>query len=102
MKRDITKTFIDEIHSNPPRKNYPTNKIVHKHIDEIWFFDLADFSDYKISNTKGFIYIFNIIENFSKHLSAIPLKNNYCQTITIEFSNILTSKRRPLKLESDR
>ena len=34
---------------------------------------------------------------------AIPLKNNYSQTITNEFSNTLTtSKRKPLKLESDR
>ena len=34
---------------------------------------------------------------------AIPLKNKYSQTITQEFSNILTtSKRSPLKLESDR
>ena len=33
---------------------------------------------------------------------AIPLKNNYSQTITNEFSNILTtSKRKPLKIESD-
>ena len=34
---------------------------------------------------------------------AIPLKNTYSQTITNEFSNILTtSKRKPLKSESDR
>ena len=34
---------------------------------------------------------------------AIPLKNKYSQTITNEFSKILTtSKRKPLKLESDR
>ena len=34
---------------------------------------------------------------------AIPLKNKYSQTITNEFSNILTtSKRKPLKIESDR
>ena len=34
---------------------------------------------------------------------AIPLKNKYSQTITYEFSNILTtSKRKPIKLESDR
>ena len=34
---------------------------------------------------------------------AIPLKNKYSQTITNEFSNILTtSKRSPLKIESDR
>ena len=34
---------------------------------------------------------------------AIPLKNKYSQTITNEFSNILTkSKRKPVMIESDR
>ena len=103
MKRDITKIFIDEIYSKPPRKNCPTNKIVYNYVDEIWSIDLADFSDYKTSNNKGFRYIFIIIDNFSKYLWAIPLKNKYSQTITNEFSNIITKlKRKPLKLESDR
>ena len=44
-----------------------------------------------------------MIDNFSKYLFAIPLKNNYGQTITNEFSKILTtSKRKPFKIESDR
>ena len=102
VKRDLTKIFIDEIYSSP-RKNYPTNKIIYDHIDEIWSIDLADFSDYKTSNNKGFRYIFIIIDNFSKYLWTIPLKNTYSQTITNEFSNILTkSKRKPNKIESDR
>ena len=59
--------------------------------------------DYQISNNKGFRYIFIIIDNYSKYLWAIPLKNKYSQTITNEFSNTLTkSKRKPLKIESDR
>ena len=103
MKRDLTKIFIDEIYTTPPRKNYPTNKTVYNHIDEIWSIDLADMIDYKISNNKGFRYIFIIIDNYSKYLWAIPLKNKYSETITNEFSNILsTSKRKPLKIESDR
>ena len=103
MKRDLTKIFIDEIYSKPPRKNYPTNKIIYNHIDEIWSIDLADMIDYKISNNKGFRYIFIVIDNYSKYLWAIPLKNKYSQTITNEFSNIITtSKRKPLKLESDK
>ena len=103
IKKDLTKIFIDEIYSKPPRKNYPTNKIVYNFVDEIWSIDLADFSDYKTSNNKGFRYIFIVIENFSKYLWAIPLKNKYSQTITNEFSNILTkSKRKPIKIESDR
>ena len=103
INKDKIKIFIDEIYSKPPKKNYPTNKIVYNHIDEIWSIDLADFSEYKTSNNKGFRYIFIIVDNFSKYLWAIPLKNKYSQTITNEFSNIITiSKRKPNKLESDR
>ena len=59
--------------------------------------------DYKTSNNKRFRYIFVITDNLSKYLWAIPLKNKYSRTITNEFSNILTtSKRKPLKIESDR
>ena len=59
--------------------------------------------DYKTSNNKGYRYIFIVIDNLSKYLWAIPLKNKYSKTITDEFSNILTkSKRKPLKIESDR
>ena len=102
INKDLTKTFI-EIYSTPPKKNYPTNKITYNYIDEIWSIDLADFSDYKTSKNKGFRYIFVIIDNFRKYLWAIPLKNKYSQTIANEFSNILTtSKRKPLKIESDR
>ena len=103
VKKNLTKTFVDEIYSKPPKKNYPTNKIIYNHIDEIWSIDLADFSDYKTVNIKGYRYKFVIVDTFSKYLWTRPLKNKFSQTITNEFSNILTtSKRSPLKLESDR
>ena len=103
INKDLNKIFVDEIYSEPPLRNYETNKILYNHIDEIWSIDLADMIDYKISNNKGFRYIFIIIDNYSKNLWAIPLKNKYSQTITNEVSNILTtSNRKPLKIESDR
>ena len=59
--------------------------------------------DYKISNNKGYRYIFIVIDNFSKYLFAIPLRNKYGETVTKEFSSILSSsKRSPLKIESYR
>ena len=59
--------------------------------------------DYKISSNKGFRYIFVIIDIYSKYLWAIPLKNKYSRTITIEFLYVLsTSNRKPLKIESGR
>ena len=103
VKKDNIRIFTDEIYSRPPIKNYPTTKIIYNHIDENWSIDLADMIDYKVSNNKGFRYIFVIIDIYGKHLWAIPLKNKYSQTITNEFSNILTtSKRKPLKIESHR
>ena len=103
MKRDLVKIFIDEIYSEPPIKNYPTNKIIYNHIDEIWSINLAGMIDYEISNNKSYRYIFIIIDNYSKYLWAIPLKIKNSKTITDEFSNVLSkTKRRPLKLESDR
>ena len=72
VKKDSTKIFIDESYSEPPRKNYPTNKLINNHIDEIWSIDLADMMDYKISNNKSYRYIFIIIDNFSKYLWAVP------------------------------
>ena len=103
INKDLIILFVDEIYSKPPVRNYPTNKIVYIHIDEIWSIDLADMSDNKISNNKSYRYIFIVIDIFSKYLWIIPLKNKYSQTITNEFSNILTtSKRKPLKIESDR
>ena len=103
MKKDITKILINEIYSKPPKKNYPTNKVIYNHIDEIWSIDLADMIVYEISNNEGYRYIFVIIDIYGKYLWAIPLKTKYSQTITNEFSSILTtSKRKPLNLESDR
>ena len=103
VQKDLIKIFVDEIYSKPRLRNYPTNKIIYNHIDEIWSVGLADMIDYKISNNKGFRYIFIVNDNFSKYSWALPLKNKYSQSITNEFSNILTtSKRKPLKIESDR
>ena len=102
-KKDSTKNPMNELYSSPPHKNYGTNKIIYNHIDEIWSIDLADFSGYKISNNKGFRYIFIIIDNFSKYTWTIPLQNKNSKTITEEFSIILTTlKRSPIKFESDR
>ena len=89
--RDNIKNFIVEIYSTPPKKNYPTNKIIYNHLDEIWSIDLSDMVDYKISNNKGFRYIFIINDNFSKYLWAILLKNKNSKTITDDFSNIIST-----------
>ena len=72
-------------------RNYPTNKLIDNHIDEVCSFDLADMIDYKISNKKGFRYIFVIIENFSKNTWCILLKKKQSNknTRNFKYSNII-------------
>ena len=83
--KDNLKFFIVEVYSSPPMKNYPTNKILFNHLDEIQSIDLADMIDYKTSNNKGYRYIFIISDTFSKYLSCTPPKNKNSQKILKEF-----------------
>ena len=102
MKKDLTKIFIDEIYSELPKKNYSTNKINIKSIDDTWSSDLLDMNDYGIKNIKGYRYILVVIDNFSKFVWTIPLKNKYEQSITDAFSQIIqTSRRKANLLETD-
>ena len=102
LKRDNIKIYINEIYSKPPRKNYETNKTIIKSIDDTWSSDLLDLNDYAPKNIKGYRYILVVIDNFSKFLWTIPLKNKYAQTITDAFSQIVnSSKRKPNLLETD-
>ena len=99
----LINTFIDEIYSKPPKKNYITNKIDIFHIDDTWSIDLLDLNDYGPKNNKGYRYCLIVIDNFSKYGWAIPIKNKNSQTIKDSFENILlSSKRKPNNLESDR
>ena len=58
-------------------KSYSTNKTIFNHIHEIRSFGLTDFSDNKLSNNKGFTYIFVIKVKFSnegKIKGQLPLE----------------------------
>ena len=95
-KKDLTKIFIDEIYSKPPKRYYPVNKFVYKGIDDIWSSDLIQMDDYGRKNNDDYKYILTIIDNFSKFAWCIPLRNKYGKTITDEFSTIISkSKRKP-------
>ena len=102
MTQKNLKIFLNEIYSKPPKKNYPRNKTDVYHIDDIWSLDILDLKDYCAENNKGYRYVLVVIDNFSKFVWTIPLKNKNAQTIKISFENILIdSKRKPNLIESD-
>ena len=74
-KKEKNGIFLDETYSKPPLRNYPNNKILYNHIDEIWSIDLAGASvDKKFSNNERYGDKFVIIDFFYKFLLFIPLK----------------------------
>ena len=103
MSQKNIKIFINEIYSKAPKKNYITNKTDVYYIDDIWSLDILDLKDYGPENNRGYRYVLVTIDNFSKFGWTIPLKNKNAQTIKDSFENIIiTSKRKPNLLESDR
>ena len=102
IKQTLIDTFINEIYSKPPKKNYETNRTLLKSIDETWSADLLQMDDYGVENNKGYKYILTVIDNFSKFGWTVPLKNKFAKTVTEAFSNIINnSKRKPKLLETD-
>ena len=103
MTQKNIKTFINEIYSRGPRKNYPTNKTNVYYIDNIWSLDILDLKDYGPENNGGYRYVLVVIDNFSKYGWTVHLKNKNSQTIKDSFENIIiSSKRKPNLIESDR
>ena len=103
MTQKNIKTFINEIYSRRPKKNYDTNKTDVYYIDDIWSLDILDLKDYGPENNRGYRYVLVVIDNSSKFGWTIPLKNKNAQTIKDSFENILiSSKRSPNLIETDR
>ena len=103
MTQKNIKTFINEIYSRGPKKNYDTNKTDVYYIDDIWSLDILDLKDYGPENNRDYRYVFVIIDNFSKYGWTVPLKNKNAQTIKNSSEKILiSSKRKPNLIESDR
>ena len=50
MTQKNIKTFINEIYSKGPKKNYATNKTNVYHFDDIWSLDILDLKDYGLEN----------------------------------------------------
>ena len=103
MTQKSIKIFMNEIYSKPPKKNYIANKTDVFYIDNTWPLDILDLKDYGPENNRVYRYFLVIIDNFSKFVSTVPLKNKNAQTMKDCFENILiSSKRKPNLIESDR
>ena len=103
MTQESIKTFLNEIYSKPPKKNFATSKTDVYHIDDNWSLDILDIKDYGTENNRVCRYILVVIDNFSKNGWTVPLKNKKAQTKKDSLENILIgSKKSPDLIETDR
>ena len=103
MTQKYIKIFINEINSKPPKKYYATNKTNVYHLDDIWSLDILVLKHYGPKSNRGYRYVLVVIDNFSKNVWTLPIKNKNAQTSKDSFENILmSSNTKPNLIESDR
>ena len=68
------KTFVHEIYSKLPTKNYATKKTDVYNFDGIWSSDILDSKDYGPENKRDYRYVFVVIDKFSKFGWTVFLK----------------------------
>lgn len=82
-------------------KKFTKRQILTKGIDDLWAADLLIMSAYSRQN-KGFKYILNVIDTFSKYLFLVPLKKKTGEETAKAFESIIKkSKRKPKLLHVD-
>ena len=83
------------------RRKFIRRKVAVYDVDDIWGADLVDMVEWSRSN-KGYKYILNVIDMYSKYAWAVPLKDKRGETVTEAFKYIVNiSNRRPKHIWCD-
>ena len=85
----------------PSRRNFKCNKIYAHEIDSLWEADLAFVQDLAKEND-GVNYLLVVTDVFSKFLWVRSMKNKQARSLVQAFDSILSEKRKPEKLRTDR
>ena len=88
----------EELHK-PIRHKFKRRRVFVFNIDDIWSADLKDMQTLANEN-KGYKYLLNVIDLFSKTAYSIPLKSKSSEVIIDAFERLSTN-RRPKKLWTD-
>ena len=85
----------------PARRHYKRSRVIVPGIDAQFQADLVDVQSMSRYN-KGFNYLLTCIDILSKYAWVIPLKTKQGQELVKAFRTILSSGRKPLKLQTDK
>lgn len=85
-----------ELHKQVKRK-FKRRRVVANGIDDIWSADLVDMQ-WSSRQNKGFKYLLNVIDVFSKYAWSVPIKDKTGKTISDAFQKIVKSSGRKPKM----
>ena len=57
------------------KRKYLANKTDVYHINNFWSLDFLDLKDYGAENNRGYGFVLEVIDNFSKNGWTVPLKS---------------------------
>ena len=86
--------LADELHK-PLRRKFQRRQVLVNEIDDVWAADLVEMQEWKKVN-KGYRYILNVIDCFSKYAWSVPLEDKKGETVLDAFKYIVKiSDRKP-------
>ena len=91
---------VKELHT-PARQNYRRRKFIVRGLDKTWQADLVEMQPYTRENN-GYRYMLTVIDVFSKHAWAVPVKQKIGSDVTAAMEPILQQGRKPTNLQTDR
>ena len=101
MTQKTNENFLNEIHSNPAKKSYPTNKTNVYTNDDFWTLDILDLKHYVLQNNKAYRYVLVVIREFSIIGWTVHLKNENAQTMKDYFENVLITTKKLNLIETN-
>ena len=89
-----------ELH-RPVNRKFKRRRVIANGVDDIWSADLVDMQ-WNSRENKGYKYLLNVIDVFSKYAWSLPIKDKTGKTITDTFQKLVkTSGRKPKMLWVD-
>ena len=89
-----------ELH-RPVKRKFKRRRVIANGVDDIWSADLVDMQ-WNSRENKGYKYLLNVIDVFSKYAWSLPIKDKTGKTITDTFQKLVkTSGRKPEMLWVD-
>ena len=100
VKEWLSQQDVYTLHK-PARRHYRRSRVIVSGKDAQFQADLVDVQSLSRYN-KGFKYLLTCVDIFNKYAWVIPLKTKQGQELVKAFRTILSSGRKPLKLQTDK